>query len=201
MAEAESKPSTTVEQADDARDVPPGYGLREFTVYIVDAARDGQSDPRLSGEERDLLIKHSKRLAAAVDFLTKPPRYVEPSHISVADAIASNERERVLWQALGSACLIASFQVANPLQLRKRCEGSERGVAGTRKKSQQRHEVLATLVDPILAARDDKPTSLIVRDIAEQYNKQLESLGQKTQKTDTIHRLVNSYRKNARSSG
>jgi hypothetical protein len=106
MAKVRNKLSTAVqkraEPRSEASEIPRGYGLREFTAFLVEIAREGgASDLRLSDKERAKLIRHGGLLAASVDALTKPPQDGEPSR----------ERERILWQALGSACLITSFQV------------------------------------------------------------------------------------------
>ena len=105
-------------------------------------------------------------------------------------------RSRLLYQALGSASVIMSYRAENPFLKRKERESVTRATVGTKKNSQQRQEVLAALIGP--PPPKNLTTAQIVYCIEEAYNRQLEALGQAPQKTDTIHRLVNKYRKNGR---
>jgi hypothetical protein len=195
MAKVRNKRSTAVqkraEPRSEASEIPRGYGLREFTAFLVEIAREGgASDLRLSDKERAKLIRHGGLLAASVDALTKPPQDGEPSR----------ERERILWQALGSACLITSFQVESPSQVRAIRERIERATEGTRAKSRQIADVIAAEANKVLrtqpAAKAGRIASLIERPV----NEQLEALRLPTLKSDTIIRRVKRHRMNIRPS-
>ena len=106
-------------------------------------------------------------------------------------------RSRLFYQALASASVIISYRADNPFLKRRERESVTRATVGTKKKSQQRQEVLAELIGP----PPRLATKQIVYCIEEAYTDKLKALGQDAQEHDTIRRLVNKYRKNARSFG
>jgi hypothetical protein len=198
MAKAAKQSSTSSKkssQHDTGRhsEMPFGYGrLLDFVTFLLDTARDGAADPRLTPRERARMVIQRDLLAGAFVELDKILNHGQPASVQ-------KYRSRLLYEALGSASVIVSYRAENPFQKRKERESVTRAADGTKKKSQQRQEVLAALTGPLLLKNMN--TAQIVSRIEETYNKQLETLGQAVQKTDTIHRLVDNYRKNARSSG
>jgi hypothetical protein len=194
MAKVRNKLSAAVQKRAEPRgkasEIPHGYGLREFIAFLVEIAREGASDPRLSDKERAKLNRHSGLLAASVDALTKPPQDGEPSR----------EREIMLWQALGSACLITSFLVESPLQVRAIRERIERATEGTRTKSRQIGDVIAAEADKVLRRQPAATVGRIASLIERPVNERLEALRLSTLKPDTITRRVKRHRMNIRPS-
>jgi hypothetical protein len=164
------------------------YGLRDFTNFLVEIARDSVSDPRLVEKEPTKLHRHSEILSHTVTELERfGDRQSKPFQ---------EQYRHTLWQALGSASLIASYLADNPFLARKT---SVRGVAGTLARSRDIDEAITIALEPVLQKHLTWKTGRIVDStFVERVNKELTTRKREPLERDTIVRHVNKLRMNDR---
>ena len=78
--------------------MPIDYGLREFVIDVTNA---NASDAKLTKEERELLRRQGAMFSTAVAELIETLTKGQPDYVQ-------EYRQHKLWEALGSACVIAS---------------------------------------------------------------------------------------------
>jgi hypothetical protein len=167
--------------------MPRSYGLREFTDFLVDAAQNGAVSEKLVQRDRARLSVQADLLSRAVAELTKiltdhQTSRVQKSHLAI------------LYQALGSACTIASYQVENPAVKR---EMRERAAYATRERKAQSQKIDDVLFAVLSAwcshpgrewAMAPENSWRVVDVILETLNKQLKR--KKPLKRDAVHRRL-----------
>jgi hypothetical protein len=159
--------------------MPAGAELGDFIDHLVEIAHD-RAINALNDRERTQVIRHANMLKSAVEYLL--------------DSVVPEKRElaqQALWQAIGSACLIVSYQAVNPFEERMTRERRKRGSETTKGQKQQRLDILKSLAGPFLRSMETPP---IVDHVLGSYNEQLEKVGLPPQERNTVIRLVDELR-------
>jgi hypothetical protein len=142
--------------------MPPGYGLRDLVAFLMDLANDGvlnkEGEQQLTEEELRKLYRHGRLLSGAVEFLVNG---LSP------DALGQ------LWQALGSAAVIASYAARNPMDERQKLERAACATEGRKTQSQEIDDIIVTVASPIWRRNPALSSWHVTNQIIDTLNKQL----------------------------
>jgi hypothetical protein len=164
--------------------MPHGYGLQNFVDFLVEIANEGEFDKqgrrRLTEEECKLLHRHGELLSGNSTLPNHPGVVAELVEMLVDRQPAPVQEYRLhkLWQAMGSACVIASYQAENP-DARKIWERAARATAGKVAKSQLIDEIIAAVAEPICRKHTTWPPWRIAGEIRDSVNARLKAQGDK----------------------
>jgi hypothetical protein len=183
MAKAESKdtPESTLYRNNP---VPTGYGLRDFVAFLVRAARGNQ---RLTAEEHKKLRQHGRVLSDVVKELAGVLTEGQPGHVQ-------EYRRGRLWQALGSAALIANYQTKNPVVTRQELECAARGTREIKAQSHRTDQTIMDLATPYWREHPDRKSWTVAGAILVELNRQFKAEGLRPLKQHAVRTRLDKLR-------